>query len=243
LHRLWDPLSRAEIALVTYAMPIKELTVQERDHRRTTVVDFELHQWDPHLDRRRDTSFSRHFELPDTNLKRPNLIGFVVTGSTTGVSAWNLVATQPDNRRARSYDVTTPGLGTGPVALSDIVIGSTSQGVAWQFHNAEVSLAPTNAVDRMHPLTLYYQVRSDSAHEDLRTTVAIYRVDRGTPHDSAALTVSFSQPLARGINELAPELDASRLDKGSYQLEIRITDARGVVVTRRRASLDLFDVN
>ena len=239
LHRLWDPLSSAPIALVTYALPIKDLSVQESAGKRTTVVDLELRQWAPAADRWRDTTFSRHFNVPDTSVKRPNLVGFVVVPSTSTVSAWSLVATQPDHRRGRAYDVRTSGLQDGPVVLSDLVLGSEAQGLTWNLHNVEIPLAPTTVLDRNTAVALYYQIKSTAARSDLRTTVALFKVEGGVARDTAALQVAFDQAVSRGVNEVAPALDVSRLDKGSYLLEVRLTDANGTVLTRRNVALDL----
>jgi hypothetical protein len=239
LHRLWDPLTQAPIALVTYALPVKELSVQSRGPQRTTVVDLELRQWDGAVEKWRDTSFSRHFELPDTNVKRPNLVGFVAVGSTPGVSAWSLVATQPDQRRGRAFDLSTPGLGTGPVALSDLVLGAETEGIRWSLHNVDIPLAPTGSLDRKAVISLYYQIRSESARSDLRTTVALYKLDDGAVRDSAALQVSFEQVVRRGVNEVAPTLDVSRLDTGRYQLMVVIADPAGSALSRRHVILDL----
>ena len=239
LHRLWDPLSSAPIALVTYALPINDLLIQQTAGQRTTVVRLELRQWDPTADRWRDTSFSRHFAVPDSNVKRPNLVGFITVATTPGVSAWSLVATQPDQRRGRAYDVTTPGLPSGPIMLSDLVVGAEAQGLAWNFHNVAIPLAPVNAVDRKAIVSLYYQIKSDEGRADLRTTVALYRVQGGVARDTAALQVTYDQAVRSGINEVAPTLDVSRLTQGSYRLEARLTDARGNVVARRRVALDL----
>jgi hypothetical protein len=222
---------------VTYGMPIKELKVQENDGRRTAVVDLELRQWDPTTDKWRDTSMAKHFTLPDTNLKRPNIVGFTIVGSSPGVAAWSLVATQPDQRRGRSFDVSTPGLSPGAIALSDLVVGSEAQGLTWNFHNAEIPLAPTGSVDRRTPISLYYQVKSDQARADLKITVALYRTDVSARE--AALQVSFDQAVQRGINELAPTIDVSRLEKGGYRLEVRVADATGTILTRRSTNLGL----
>jgi hypothetical protein len=239
LHRLWDPISSAPIALVTYALPINGLAVQVDAGTRTAVVHLEVRQWDSGADHWTDTAMVRRFTLPDTSLKRPNLVGFLTTASTPGVNAWSVVASQSDDRRGRAYDVSTPGLSSGPLALSDLVLGAEAQGVTWNLHNVAIPLAPTGAVDRKAPVSLYYQIRSDVARADLRTTVAVYRVEDGVAKDSAALQVAYDQTVQRGINEVAPTLDVSRLDKGSYRLEVRLTDTRGAVLVRRHVMLVL----
>jgi hypothetical protein len=111
--------------------------------------------------------------------------------------------------------------------------------VTWNFHNVEIPLAPTTVLDRKMPVSLYYQIKSDVARADLRTTAALYKAEDGVARDSAALQVTYDQAVHDGINEVAPVLDVSRLDKGSYVLEVRLTDAEGKVVARRRGALDL----
>ncbi|MGH7583760.1 MAG: hypothetical protein ACREL5_11095, partial [Gemmatimonadales bacterium] len=239
LHRLWDPESEIPIAVVTYGVPVKDLSAQQGTEGRTTLLDFELQQWDPSLDKWSDTVFSRHFALPDTSVHRPDIVGFVAIASTPGVSSWSLVATQPDHRRGRAYDVDSPGLGAGTVVLSDLIIGAPSERVIWSLHNVEIPLAPAGVVDRDKPVDLYYQVKSAEPHADLQTTVALYRVTDAVSRDTAALEVSYVQSLRAGINEIAPSLDVSRLDKGDYRLEVRLADGTGNVVTRRSARVTL----
>ena len=95
------------------------------------------------------------------------------------------------------------------------MIGSKLQGVTWNLHNVAIPLAPVNSVDRTEQVGLYYQIKSDRDRADLRMTVAFYRMKDGATTDSAALEVSADQSVRRGVNEIAPELDVSRLDKGS----------------------------
>jgi hypothetical protein len=111
--------------------------------------------------------------------------------------------------------------------------------LVWNLHNVEISLAPTGVLDRKLAVSLYYQIKSETARADLRTTAALYQVENGVAKDSAALRVTYDQAVREGINEVAPTLDVSRLDKGSYSLEVRLADAHGVVVARRRVMLEL----
>ena len=239
LSRLWDPLSTAPISLVTYAVPVKDLSIQEGAGVRSTEIDLELRQWDPAGDRWRDTLFSRHYIVPDTSMKRPNLVGFIVVPSAPTVTAWSLVLTQRDHRRGRKFDVATTGLSDGPVVLSDLVLGAEAQGLVWMLHNVEIPLAPTTVLGRTTPVALYYQIKSAAARSDLRTTVALFRVEGGVARDTAAFQVGYEQAVNRGVNEVAPALDVSRLDKGAYLLEVRINDAAGTLLSRRTVALDL----
>ncbi len=116
-HRLWDPLSGAPLALVTWAVPVHDLAIHTDDSTPTAVLDVALRQWDPVANEALDTTVTRRYTVPDTSVKDPALNGFVALRSSAGVSAWSVVVSQVDQRRGRAYDVDTPGLVDGPVVL------------------------------------------------------------------------------------------------------------------------------
>jgi hypothetical protein len=237
LHRLWDPVSGAPIALLTYAVKAGDIAITQDSAARTARVEFDFRRWDAAGNRWQDTTFIRRFPVSGKDARR--LTGFIVTPSLPSVSSWSLVATQGDTRRGRAWDLTTGPLDQGPLVLSDLVLGQDGQGIVWANHNEQVPLAPLNAVDRAQPVSLYYQIRSTEARSGMRTTVALYRVEQGVAHDTAALQVGFDQVVQPGVNEVAPTLDVSRLEKGNYRLEVRVTDSGGVVLTRRAVDLNL----
>lgn len=237
LHRLWDPITSAEIALVTYAVKSKDLVVQHEGAALTARVEFELRRWDAEHERFLDTAFTRRFT---TTLDNPrHLTGFLVTPSSATTNSWSIVATQSANRRGRAWDVTSGPLDRGDQAISDLVLGQGGQGVAWTNHNVSIPLAPLNAVDRALPVSLYYQIRSTTARAGLRTTVALYRMDGTVARDTAAMQLGYEQSVQSGINEVAPTIDVSRLEKGAYRLEVRLADERGAIVSRRTVQLNL----
>ncbi len=237
LHRLWDPVSGAPVAMLTYALKAGDLMVQQDAGARTAHVEFDFRRWDGITDRWWDTSFTRRFTTTLTGAKR--LTGYVVTPSSPTVTSWSLVASQSESRRGRAWDLTTGPLDRGPVVLSDLVLGQEGQGLTWVYHNVNILLAPLNAVDRKLPVSLYYQIHSNDARQGVRTTVALYRVVAGVARDTADLQVGFDQAIQAGVNEVAPTLDVSRLEKGSYRLEVRLTDASGAILSRRNVQLDL----
>jgi hypothetical protein len=137
------------------------------------------------------------------------------------------------------WDELTPPLDRTPVALSDLVLGDSGQGLQWQDGATTVPLAPLNAVNRTRPVSLFYQVRSDRDRAGMQATVLLYQVDNGVARDSASLRVAAGAPVRSGINEVARTIDLSRLDHGSYLLEVQLADERGVVMTRRSVALNL----
>ncbi len=237
LHRLWDPVTGERLALVTYALKSRDLAIQYNDSMRTAVVDLSIRQWAASRGTWNDTTIPKHLRLPDTTLKRTHLTGFVLLPSSPGVTSWSLVATQPAGRRGISYDVSGDSLASGPLALSDLVIGAASQGLVWDNHGAKITLAPLDAVNRTEPMSLYYQIRSTVARPQATTNLALYRIRDGRVADSAALQVVLESPLPAGISETAPLVDVSRLPKGSYRLDVRLTD--GAATIRRSTVLNV----
>jgi hypothetical protein len=137
------------------------------------------------------------------------------------------------------WDERTPPLDRTPVALSDLVLGDSGQGLVWNDRGLAVPLAPLNAVNRARPVSLFFQVQSDRDRATMQATVLLYQVDNGVARDSASLRVAAGEPIRAGINDVARTIDLSRLDHGSYLLEVQLADERGVIVTRRSVALNL----
>jgi hypothetical protein len=239
LHRLWDPVNGSSIALVTYALGAKDVAIQPNVPTPTASVDLSLRTWNPAVDSWTDTAFTRRWNVPDSNIHNPELDGFLVVHSTPGVTSWSLIAAQGTSRRGRAWDVTTPGLASGALAISDLVIGTGGETMTWQLRGEPIPLAPDGAVDRKVPMSLYFQIRSDAQRSDLRATVALYRVGGSSRDTLPALQVGFAQQLRAGINEIAPQIDLSQLDRGDYRIEVLLGDAGGHTLVRRSAMLQL----
>ncbi|HEY4099956.1 MAG TPA: hypothetical protein VGM20_03670 [Gemmatimonadales bacterium] len=239
LHRLWDPGNGSSIALVTYALDAKDVAIQPNAPTPTASVEMALRTWNPTVDSWTDTAFTRRWNVPDSNIHNPELDGFLVVHSTPGVTSWSLVAAQGTSRRGRAWDVMTPGLAAGPLAISDLVIGTGGETMTWQLRGEPIPLAPDGAVDRKVPMSLYFQIRSDAPRPDLRATVALYRVGGSSRDTLPALQVGFAQQLRAGIDEIAPQIDLSQLDRGDYRIEVLLGDADGHTLVRRSAILQL----
>src|SRR5690606_9475075 len=137
-------------------------------------------------------------------------------------TSWSLLARQGSDRGGRVFSSNLPPLGDAPLILSDLVIGSAPQGVAW---NGSVPLAPLGGVDRKQPVSLYFQIRSDTPHRSATTAITVYRIDRN--REEAAIALSFEGEVAAGLTEIRRDLGLDRLDKGDYRLEVRVTTAEG----------------
>ncbi|HEX3926457.1 MAG TPA: hypothetical protein VHW65_00525 [Gemmatimonadales bacterium] len=238
LSRLWDPATGAVMALGTYALRIDDLAAESRDGKRAVEVNVSLRQWDGRLGAWYDTTIVRRAVLPPSTSGESWLTGLVVAPSSAAVREWSLAAEQQTGRLGRAYQTGGVALADGPIALSDLILGSARQDLAWDDHGTAVPLAPLNGVVKSAPIALYYQVRSAGARGAITTTVVIYPIKDSATAKTPALSIASSGALRTGINEVARSVDASRLGKGTYLIEVRLSDQTGVIA-RRTATLSL----
>jgi hypothetical protein len=238
LHRLWDPAGGDPLALITYGIRNADLKTTASAEKVDADIAITVRQWDPAADTRRDTTLHRHSEFNASKMPR-DWTGFVLLPSTSGVSAWSVAVTQPDHRLGRAFEDPGTPLGTGPIALSDLVIGATGEPLRWGSGADAIPLAPFDAVNRTDTLQLYYEVRSTKA-ANVHTVLALYRTDIPKQANTPALQVASATTLRAGIDEMAPSVVVSQLAKGEYRIEVRIEDANGQVLARRTASLTLL---
>lgn len=237
LHRLWDPATGLPVALVTYAIRMKDLKASPGAAPEFDV-ELAVRQWDAAVGERRDTAF--HQRIAPGGKDDTSRIGFLLLPSPPDVSAWSFMVTQSDQRLGRAFDDSGTPLSHGEVALSDLVIGSSGESFTWSAGGTPIAVAPFNAIPRTEPLHLYYQVRSRSAI-NVHTIVALYDVGVTRTNAMPSLQVAFANSFRAGISEEAPVLDVTRLRTGTYRLELRLEDdghrgvvARSTTVTLRR---------
>ena len=240
LYRLWDIATGSPVALVTYALKVSDLA-GEGDQGRLAIVNFDIRQHDPATGDG-ETSFTRRLILPDVASRKAHLTGFAVVPSSPNVTTWSLVTTQASDRRGRAFADEGPALASAQVlALSDLVLGAESQGFRWDRDGQSVVLAaPLVAMSLKEAIHLYYQVKSDVARKDIRTTIAFTRTDQGpTAQATPAMQFAFTADLRAGFGEVERGLDVSRLQSGSYRLDVVISDRGGSVLARKSAILHL----
>ncbi|MDZ4258563.1 MAG: hypothetical protein U0974_16500 [Gemmatimonadales bacterium] len=220
IHRVWDPRSGRVLGVVPWAIPTRDVA-GGRD--TTTTFTLTVRQWDPATGAWLEAAIPRALRLPRDRSRDGYLTGHAVVASTAGVSAWSVVTVQDTTGWGRAWADHVAPLGGGALSLSDVVLGAVSQGQSWTTSGGTtVPLAPLGAFDRKEPVTLYWQVKSTLSREQLRTTVAFYKVEAdGT---EPALQISYSGPVAAGLNEELREVDIGRLDGGRYRIEVRVTD-------------------
>lgn len=235
LARVWDPSSGAMLAVVPYAVRVGDVLRDEDSTGITATMAVTLRQWDPGSAEWQSTGFVRRLRLPDRLRNSSHLTGYLVTPSTPGTGAWSLVVAQGDAHRGRAWADRLPSLGGGALRLSDLVLGATSQDQSWTTtRGTVVPLGPLGAFDKNEPVSLYWQVQSESTQEQAQVTIALHEV--GARGDTRpALEVTFEGRIGAGLTEWQRDLGVGRLDGGAYRVEV-IVEAGGAT-TRRSGRL------
>ena len=130
-------------------------------------------------------------------------------------------------------------LGSGRLALSDVIVAPDSRGLSWVLAGERVFLSPGGTVRRAEPVHLFYQVSNGAGSEPITTTVSVRRLIRDRPDSTLALQIGFAGTFREGITGQQRLLDVSRLEKGRYQLEVRLTDPRGTLLAGREVVVDI----
>ena len=232
LHRVWDPASGVVVGVVPWAVRTQDVA-EERD--TTTSFALTVRQWDPIAGAWLETPIPRALRLPNNRPSDGYLTGHAVVASGAGVSAWSVVAAQDTTAWGRSWADRTAPLGGGALAISDVVLGAESQGQRWRSSGGtEVPLAPLGAFDRNEPMTLYWQVKSTTSRDNLRTAVAFYKTDGLS--EEPALQIAFTGRVAAGLTEELREVGIANL-AGRYRLEVVLTDPSDGATVRRSGEL------
>ena len=233
LHRVWDPASGAVLGVVPYAVRTQDVA-ERRD--TTTTFTLTVRQWDPGTGAWLEAAIPRALRLPRDRPSDGYLTGHAVVASGAGVSAWSVVAALDTVAWGRAWADRAAPLGGGALAISDVILGAASQGQRWRTTGGtEVPLAPLGAFDRNEPMTLYWQVRSAIARNELRTTVALYKTDARS--EEPALQIAFTGRAAAGLTEELREVGIGRLEGGRYRVEVVLTDPSDGATVRRSGEL------
>jgi hypothetical protein len=177
--------------------------------------------------------------VPDDAPDDAHLTGYLIAPSSRSVTTWSLFATQDSTHLGRAWADHEAPIQAGAIVASDLILGAEAQGLAWSLPTTAVILAPLDAMVRTDPLELYYQVISDAERSGVKTSIALYQASGGPRSGAPALQVSFDTDLHRGINEIDRQIDVSRLEPGSYELEMSLSSDDGRVNIKRMAALRL----
>ncbi len=237
LHQMWNSATGQPIALVTFGTRIGELETQKAGDVRTLDPAIGVRTWDARRAAWSDTTVVTHLTFPASASKAAFVTGLMVIPAPAGVSSWSVSVRQSATRRGRTFDDHHLPLEEGPLALSDLVLGDNIEGLPWSYAGRSIFVAPLGHVTRGEAVQLFYQVRSDRDRPRLRITVVLHRIDGDAPEESAAFQLGFETKAESGVTDNAQLLDLSRLEPGSYRLELFAADAERGLLVRRHTTL------
>lgn len=229
VDHLWDPATGIPTDLVPYTIIANDLATHDGPGGPVATVDVLFSRWG---DRgTRDTAMRLSLQLANGSAKHRAFTGYIVVPTAGGLNGWSLMMTQAELRSGGVYQDAKPALDSGALALSDLVLGASSQGLAWKPGGQEIVLAPQGTVLRSEPVELYYQVKSKADIASARTTIAVY--PEGSDSTAPAMHLAFDGPIHRGLNEVERGLVVSRLASGRYLFEVEVADPARQVTSRR----------
>jgi hypothetical protein len=217
---VWDPRSGQPLAVIPYAVRLGDVDRRADSSGASATLHFTIRQWSAARAEWQESSFERNLRIGGRPSDDARLTGYSVVRSAPDVSAWSFFAAQAGDRLGRAWEDRLPPLPGGALALSDLVLGATSQGQRWTTTGGTVvPLGPLGAFDKDEPVSLYWQVRSEALHESARITIALHRI--GARGDARpALEVTFDGRIERGLSEWQRDLGARQLDDGEYRVEV-----------------------
>lgn len=175
--------------------------------------------------------------LPPNGSGKSTLGWLLRLPETDWVEEWQAFLIAGEQRRGGASGVFRPRDAGSSVSMSDLVVGSPSDGLSLTIGAEEIPFSATGNLDRRAPVTLYTQFRGLPPDDDLALDIAVYD-GRGTIADPL-LRVSMSLRARGTINELVRELDLSRLDSGPVRLEVAVSRRGGPPLASRLIALEL----
>lgn len=233
--RLWHPRTGAMLALVPWAIAADDLTDGISKKDRTVDLRLELRWYDPVSGESRDSALVGTIPRPKRSGSEAFVSGVAVMPASPGVTAWSVMAVRDSTASGRVFATAAEPLASGPLQLSDLVLGVVGHGVSWAGPTGPVVLAPLATVQRKTPVQLYYQLRNTLAATELVTTVSVAKV--GQLDAPPAFNITFRHQVIPGINEVRREVDLKRLTPGRYLLTVVVSDEEGQHKVTRSSDL------
>lgn len=206
VHRLWNPVTWTPVRLVSWAVAVDGFWRRGSELPMTISHSFggrEITQVDQ-----------------VANAGRHHFVGAELTADDGGTGEWRVrvaVARPSHGTEVRGTSLTLP---REAYAVSEIVIGDMSQGLAIRIGEDTIHLAPRQVVSRSEPLAVYFQVMSPAAHERVRVTYRVLRLVGGEAVPEEVFSLSSTERLVAGVTSMQRVLDTALLTGDQYLLEI-----------------------
>jgi len=231
-YRLWYPPTGAPVSLVSYAVPLSSLSYESDQGQPAARLAVAWRERDGVHGEWFDTTLARMY-YPQARSANAYLQALIVAERGSNADSWSFGIMQGEEHRGVVADSAQP-LGDGPLTLSDVVIGDSTQHFAWIVLGDSIVLAPRGLVSRNIVVDLFVQLRSTIEVKDARTSVAVFRVNGNRRAVEPDLQIAWQGVVVPGITPIHRGLDISRLDVGEYDLVITVNGGGSETVRSRR---------
>ena len=226
--RLWGAAG-AGIAIIPYRFTLNTTRRANRDSGQAVPMSagFVLRQADSGGGSTSDSTWIQPLRPSAGTRGALEVEGFVVIPAAANQTSWQLTATtDPDGAHAevlQSAQAPHPG---STILLSDFLLGSASNGLTWCRGGATIRIAVSDTFPRRDVMHVYYQLQSNAAYADVRTTLTVSNVTN-PQSTTGRLQIFFDGRLAAGLSDADRELELSRLRPGRYLLELQVAEPHG----------------
>ncbi len=173
------------------------------------------------------------------------LVGRIGVFVPAGRYAWRVAVQEGESGILSPLDTVTV-IGGGPLALSDLVVGSANTNLRWLRTPADtVYFNPAGSLRADLPLELFFEVGGVPAGESYRTEVKISRPSGWGPigrffSGGGSISVKYDEESPGDRTAVQRTVDISRLKPGTYALEVTVEHAGRKV--RKRHSFQILGV-
>lgn len=206
VHRMWDPATQLPVRLLSWAVAVDGFWRRGSELPMTISHSFGGRE------------ITREDKL--ANADQHHFVGAELTADDAGSGEWRVRVAVARPSHGTEVRGKSPTLPSEAYALSEIVIGDVSQGLAIRIGADTIHLAPRQIVLRSEPLAVYFQVRSPVAHAEVRVTYRVLRLVGGEAVPEEVFSLSATDALAAGVTSRQRVLDTARLTGDQYTLEI-----------------------
>jgi hypothetical protein len=233
-YRLWDPESLVMKTLVTWAIPAADAAPVRNGRRMPSPLRFEVRLWSSGAGEWNDSAFVRPPGATDTASTRGVLGGALVMPGGAETTAWSVAVVHPDGARGRSWGDGVAPIGKSPLMISDLVLGSRSQGTTTRFGQVAIPIAPLGAFARAEPATLFFQLLAEAPLSSGTLQLRFYREeDRPRVPPATALEITVPLEIQVGLNPIERDVSFAQLEAGRYRIEVRVLSPARVELVAR----------
>lgn len=231
---LWDPESGEPLTLLTWAVARADIGRTDGDPDRVNV---EWRRWGILTGTQWDSSAA--LPVPPGPAGAGWLVGVTPIPAGTAPTV-SLMLTQGAARRGGVFVDHLVPLDTGPIAISDPLLGQKGTGATWSAGNGSVPISPFRVFARQEVVTMAYQVRSGAPLVAARLRIRILGTDADSDESTVErIAITVPVEVAAGTHLHAKEFRMPDLDNGEYRFEITLLDGDAAVAPSRQVQFML----